>query len=747
MAYQSEIEKLEQRFREKPEQWFAALADAYRKAEEVERALDVVRAGLEKRPNYTSGHIVLGRCLLDQADDREAAKAFERVLELDAENIIALKSLSEIAERQGNIRAARRWLDRLLEVDPMNDEARTALEVLFMKEEPAEGYTVPDTPPTDVESVYASGTVEIEESSGPPEALEAEEAPEEEELELETPELAAQISDEFAVPDFEMEEPVGSPYTGVSEPTIEQERPPEAEVTEVAEPEGMAEPIDMEPMRSRRDLELDVDEAPAAPVSELDARTEEVSEAEGEILTEEPIWGADIVDMTGGVLDATPFDEQLAWDVGERLSHEITEEDVEEARKAHEESVAETAHYLPGLEQAEVPDLAKSADAVEGSDEPGEADVAAESGAAAGPDAEQPPETEAPLGESWAPSEFEVPSADLAAAAPPVSEDAPVDLSGFEPIAEQPEPLVGPEPPPVQPEAVPFGGGGEAEEPAAEEPAYAAPAWPEASDAEPAAERPADDLAPAAPASSPDLPLILPDEIEDEERYRREERELEPEPVVTETMAEVYARQGLFGEARHIYEALLAQRPGDPEIERRIAELDARVTPRQRAQREEVADRFAAVATGGPSLRDVLSEVARARPISDAGLATRDEVPVSPQVPGDFPAPPEAPPQESSVESALGAVFDGETDQAPDVPSSPDRAEVSLASVFGEEPAPAPAPAPSQPQAPGPSPYDEFFGGSPGSPQPGSEPVADETSPDEGGEEQDFRDWLEGLKS
>jgi tetratricopeptide (TPR) repeat protein len=121
MPYQSEIEKLEQRFREKPEQWFAALADAYRKAGEVERALDVVRAGLEKRPNYTSGHIVLGRCLLDQLNDPEAAQAFERVLQLDAENIIALKSLSEIAERQGDGGAARRWLDRLLEVDPMND--------------------------------------------------------------------------------------------------------------------------------------------------------------------------------------------------------------------------------------------------------------------------------------------------------------------------------------------------------------------------------------------------------------------------------------------------------------------------------------------------------------------------------------------------------------------------------------------------------------------------------------------------
>ena len=40
MAYQAEIEKLEARFREKPEQWFAALADAYRKAGDLDMALE-----------------------------------------------------------------------------------------------------------------------------------------------------------------------------------------------------------------------------------------------------------------------------------------------------------------------------------------------------------------------------------------------------------------------------------------------------------------------------------------------------------------------------------------------------------------------------------------------------------------------------------------------------------------------------------------------------------------------------------
>jgi tetratricopeptide (TPR) repeat protein len=127
MAYQSEIEKLEKQYLANPDQYFAPYADAHRKAGNLELALDVVKTGLGKRPNYLSAHIVLGRCLLDQKNDPEAGKVFEQVLKLDAENIIALRYLGEITERSGDIPAAQRWLKRLLDVDPMNDDAVEAL--------------------------------------------------------------------------------------------------------------------------------------------------------------------------------------------------------------------------------------------------------------------------------------------------------------------------------------------------------------------------------------------------------------------------------------------------------------------------------------------------------------------------------------------------------------------------------------------------------------------------------------------
>ncbi len=130
MARQTEIQKLERRYEEKPSQWFAALAEEYRRAGDVDRALDIVRKGLEQRSSYVSGHVVLARCLLQQSNDGEAEQVLKQVLVLDSENIIALKVLSEIKERANDTAAALEWLEKLLEVDPMNQDAQEAVERL-----------------------------------------------------------------------------------------------------------------------------------------------------------------------------------------------------------------------------------------------------------------------------------------------------------------------------------------------------------------------------------------------------------------------------------------------------------------------------------------------------------------------------------------------------------------------------------------------------------------------------------------
>ena len=128
MAYTSEIEKLEKRWAENPKgRNFAPLADAYRKAGELDRAIELCKSGLERHPDYVSAHIVYGRCLVDQRQDRAAGEVFQKVLTLDPENILALRVLAEICERGKRFDEEVGWLAKLLAIDPMNGDAAEAL--------------------------------------------------------------------------------------------------------------------------------------------------------------------------------------------------------------------------------------------------------------------------------------------------------------------------------------------------------------------------------------------------------------------------------------------------------------------------------------------------------------------------------------------------------------------------------------------------------------------------------------------
>ena len=128
MAYTSEIEKLEARFNDNPKgRNFAPLADAYRKAGLIDNAIVLCQNGLQLHPDYVSAHIVYARCLVDKKDDAAAHGVFKKVLELDGQNIIALRGLAELAERNGKYQEEVDWLTQLLNADPMNGDAAEAL--------------------------------------------------------------------------------------------------------------------------------------------------------------------------------------------------------------------------------------------------------------------------------------------------------------------------------------------------------------------------------------------------------------------------------------------------------------------------------------------------------------------------------------------------------------------------------------------------------------------------------------------
>jgi len=143
---QKEIEQLEQRFAENSKGLvFAHLADAYRKAGQYGKAEGLILHGLKNHPTYISAYNVLGRIYLDAERFPEAHEQFSKVLELDPHNLIALRALGDLAVRDGETEAAREWYERMLHVDPRNEEAQEELRKLEGGAAPSE--TAPPPPP------------------------------------------------------------------------------------------------------------------------------------------------------------------------------------------------------------------------------------------------------------------------------------------------------------------------------------------------------------------------------------------------------------------------------------------------------------------------------------------------------------------------------------------------------------------------------------------------------------------------
>jgi len=174
----------------------------------------------------------------------------------------------------------------------------------------------------------------------------------------------------------------------------------------------------------------------------------------------------------------------------------------------------------------------------------------------------------------------------------------------------------------------------------------------------------------------------------------------EPEPVVTETMAEVLLQQGHAAEALGVYREL-ANRSGDPRLQQRVADLES-------TQPAPLMARYSAKETGGRSVADTL------RAMLGASLPSRPAAPPVRQ------AQPEA-----STEGA---------------PTRPAAEALSLSSVFGEETPTAPPAVPSAPAER--VSFDDFYGSSTPTPSPRGPRAAESKSDDL----DEFHTWLQNLK-
>lgn len=114
-------EMLEKRFRKAPDsRLFSRLADAHRKEGNINRAIELCMDGIQKHPDYLTGHLILGRCFFEQQNFNEAFDEFKKVCTLDRHNQIAIKMLADIFVHQKMDKKAGNLYSILNKMDPYN---------------------------------------------------------------------------------------------------------------------------------------------------------------------------------------------------------------------------------------------------------------------------------------------------------------------------------------------------------------------------------------------------------------------------------------------------------------------------------------------------------------------------------------------------------------------------------------------------------------------------------------------------
>ncbi len=108
---------------------FVSLADTHRRLGDLDKALAVIRSGLDVHPDLASAHVVAGWVHRARRESEDATRAFERVLELDSENTLARAQIAELIDDQ----RAQAYRDKMAAkklVEQSDDRALVAIENL-----------------------------------------------------------------------------------------------------------------------------------------------------------------------------------------------------------------------------------------------------------------------------------------------------------------------------------------------------------------------------------------------------------------------------------------------------------------------------------------------------------------------------------------------------------------------------------------------------------------------------------------
>jgi tetratricopeptide (TPR) repeat protein len=109
------------------------LAEAYRKAGSLDDAFRVCRKGLEKNPDYSNAHLVLGRIYQGQNKLDDAISEFKKVLEIDPENLMAHSLLGSLFMQKFDYKAAIDEYQAIFTLNPDDEETQKLLKVAIEK--------------------------------------------------------------------------------------------------------------------------------------------------------------------------------------------------------------------------------------------------------------------------------------------------------------------------------------------------------------------------------------------------------------------------------------------------------------------------------------------------------------------------------------------------------------------------------------------------------------------------------------
>lgn len=110
-------------------QIFAALAEAFRKNGELDKAFRVCKNGLKVHPKYGSGHVVMAKINLDRGQYDWAEAEIKKAAEFDGRTRTVELLLAEIYIYKGEFAAAIKLLKKLHENYPDNDQISRLLDI------------------------------------------------------------------------------------------------------------------------------------------------------------------------------------------------------------------------------------------------------------------------------------------------------------------------------------------------------------------------------------------------------------------------------------------------------------------------------------------------------------------------------------------------------------------------------------------------------------------------------------------